>query len=234
MSIFDIDLKKESEQLKEALIEALATVAREEIPPIIRSAKESTDAIVERASTELKESISLISREMNEHRRMTKDEVEALIHTAAQVLGEAIDQRMTRARDDASVFFTEKINALKAEFEDAAIRSRRTLYFNIGISMAAAMSMAIVGLLYKKASLGELDIFSTFRVLAISAGAGSGLYGILKLLRQWSTMSGAKRNIATITLSAAGLIRPNGAAGFFIISVLLFAAWAAMSFGNWS
>jgi uncharacterized membrane protein YagU involved in acid resistance len=77
---------------------------------------------------------------------------------------------------------TEKISHVKAELEDAAIRSRKTLYENIALSVAAAVAMAVVGIIYKKISLGQTGIRG---VIVFERFDGNFVHTITLLREYW-------------------------------------------------
>jgi hypothetical protein len=230
MGVFEIDLKGELGQMKGAVRD----VVRQDITPMIegaiRNAGQELSGVVDRASERLQGNIDALSREIHEQRRLTKDEIVVIIDIATARLGNAIDERVGKIRAEASALVIEKVELVKRELEDAARKSRRTLYANLAISIAAATAMAIVGLLYKKVSLGQLDPFVLFRILLLSASTGTGLFALLKWFAHWRVMNRSKRNAATIAMSYLGVLRPNGASRLALASVLLLAAWAYITF----
>lgn len=70
----------------------------------------------------------------------------------------------------------ERVAHLKKELDDAAVKTNRTLYANLAVSVAGALGMAVIGLVCKKLFLGELDLFATFRVLLLAAAAATGVF----------------------------------------------------------
>ena len=64
---------------------------------------------------------------------------------------------------------TENVAHLRTELEDAAVRSRKTLYFNLSVSVLTALLMAVIGVVYRKITLDQLDVYSLFRMLLMSS-----------------------------------------------------------------
>lgn len=230
MEFFKIDLSSEAAQIKTMAGE----IIDEKVAPMVRDAisqagSEFGDLVV-RASGELQTNIKVLSEEIHNQRRLTKDDITILIDYAAERIGKTIDERIAAAKEEASTLITEKIAHIRLELEDAAIRGRKTLWANIVFSVGAAVAMAAVGVVYRKITLGELDVFWLFRVLLLSAATGTGLFGALKMLNQWRAMNRSKKNAVTIALTYLGVARPNGAAGLFLVSLLLVAAWFILAF----
>ena len=90
--------------------------------------------------------------------------------------------------------------------------------------------MAVVGVIYKKISIGEVDIFTAFRVLLLSMATGTGIFSILKAINNWIALSKTKKNIAAVAINHLSVFRPNGTVGLFLLALLLFVAWYFASF----
>ncbi|WP_440028546.1 hypothetical protein [Chromobacterium amazonense] len=230
MGIFDVNLKPELEQLESAVGRVVDNKFAPLVERAIKQAGDSLNGVVLEASAQLQSNIQTLSGEIHNQRRMTREDIEGLIDYATIKIGESIDQRVERIRQETSVLLEEKIGMLKNELNDAAIRSRRTLYFNLCISIGAALLMAAIGLVYKKISLGQLDIFSLFRVLLLAAVVGTSAFSLLKLIGQWRGFNREKKNISVILVSYIGAMRPNGAIGYFMASIALAAIWVLVNF----
>lgn len=206
----------------------------ESLNPMIRGAIQQAgdelSQVVGKAGHEVKDSIAQLSREIHSHRSLTTEDLRGLVDYAAQKLASTIDERMQLAKAEATSFVTERIAHLRTELEDAAIKSRKTLYANLAISVTTALLMAVIGIVYKKISLGELDIFAAFRVLLLSAAAGTAMFSGLKTLQNWSSLNQSKKNAATVVLNQLAVFRPNGAVALFICSILLLVGWAFTTF----
>lgn len=219
------DWRYELGQVKEATKE----IVDEQLAPLLeRSITQAGDElgkVVSHAGEQIQQNIKLMSDEIHNQRRLTKDDIESLIDYAAERIGKTIDERIDTAKQEVSVLFTEKLSQIKIELEDAAKKSRKTLYFNLCMSIAAAVGMAVIGIVYKKISMGDLDLFTLFRVLLLSLATGTGLYAALRTLSQWRNMNRNKKNVVDIAVTHVGFLRPNGAIGLFVLSILLFVTW---------
>lgn len=230
MALFSTDWKKELEQVKSATND----IVKEQINPMIQGAIKQAgselNSVVTKAGDQIDESIKMLSQEIHSQRQLTRDDLIYLIDYSAEKLAKTIDDRMLQAKKEASAFLTEKISQLKIEMEDAATKSRKTLYANVAISIFGALLMAIVGIIYKKISLGEVDIFTAFRVLLLSMATGTGIFSVLKAVHNWIALNKNKKNIATVAINHLSIFRPNGAIGLFLLALLLFVAWYFASF----
>ncbi|WP_155845400.1 hypothetical protein [Chitinilyticum aquatile] len=230
MALINTDWSKELAQVKAAAGELID----EKVDPLVKSsltqAGQELSQVIFEAGKQVEANIKMLSEEIHNQRRFTKEELVILIDYASEKLASTIDERLAIAKAEASSLVSEKLAQLKTEFEDAAIKSRKTLYTNIALSVSAAIAMAIVGFIYKKISYGELDIFVVFRVFLLSTAVGTGLFSLLKAITHWQSLNRTKKNIATTLIGYAGSVRPNGAAGLFVISMLLIVIWFSLSY----
>jgi hypothetical protein len=230
MAIFTTDIKPELNQIKEAAKNLLDESINPMIKGAINQASEEINKAVEKAGQQIQTNINLLSTEIHDQRQLTRDDLIALVDYAAEKIGTTIDQRLLAVKLEATSFVTERVEHLKKELEDAAIKSRRTLYMNLAISMGSALAMAIIGIVYKKISIGELDLFAVFRVLLLSAATGTIMFAGLKSFHNWLALNKAKKNAATVVINHISVFRPNGAIGLFVVSILLLAGWFLASF----
>lgn len=215
MALINSDWSHEFNQLKEAAGELIDEKISPMLEGTIRQAGGELTSVVTQASVELQSNIKALSEEIHSQRRLTAEDIITLINYASEKIGKTIDERVAQ---------------IKEELEDAAIRSRKTLWANIALSVGAALAMAIVGIIYRKISLGELDIFWLFRVLLLSAATGTSIFAFLKGVSQWRALNQTKKNVATVALNYLGAIRPNGAGGLFFIALILAISWFLLTF----
>ena len=230
MAIFTTDLTGELNQIKGAAKDLVDQSVNPMIKGAIQQASEEINKAVEKAGQQIQANINLLSTEIHDQRQLTREDLMALVDYAAEKIGTTIDQRLLQAKLEATSFVTERVEHLKKELEDAAIKSRQTLYMNLAISMGSALAMAIIGIVYKKISIGELDLFAVFRVFLLSAATGTIIFAGLKAFHNWLALNKAKKNAAAIVINHISVFRPNGAIGLFIVSILLFAGWFLASF----
>ena len=228
MALFTTDLTGELSQIKKAVGEIVEDQLNPLISTAIRQAGQELTSTVGEASAQLQSNIDKISKEIESHRTITKDEIKDLINYATDQIAITVDARLKVARQETSELVLEKIDRLKSELQDAAVRSRKTLYVNVAISIAAALTMAAIGIVYRKIILDELDIFSLFRVFLLSAGTGTGLFALLKMIGSWRGLNPHKKNVTSVALGYIGVLRPNGAVGLFCLALVLAACWVLL------
>lgn len=239
MAIWKADLSSELGQIENALVrvsentlkpmlnESIAT-ASTQLDQVVDRASKSLNDVVAQAGEQLNASIERLSSEVHSHRSITKDDIKELIEFATNQMGTMLDQRISAMKEETSNLINDKTQMLRTELEDAAIRSRKTMYTNAAISIGAALCMAIVGFLYKQVSLDQIDLLSIFRIALLSLSVGSGIASILKIVQQWRSMSASKKNTTTVVISYLGVLRPNGAMGLFVLSVILLMGWGGL------
>jgi uncharacterized protein YjbJ (UPF0337 family) len=225
-----MDWRNELGQIKETIGEVVDTKLNPMIGGAISQASAELGNVVKEASDQLQANIVLLSNEIHDQRRVTKDDVKLLIDYAADKIGKTIDERIGVAKQELSLLVTEKVTHLRGELEDAAVRSRKTLFFNLTVSTLTALVMAIIGLIYRKITLNELDVYSLFRVLLFSSAVGTGLFSALKVFANWRSMNKTKKNVAAVAIGYLGILRPNGAVGMCVLSLLLLLCWGFVTF----
>lgn len=230
MALIKTDWRDELEQVKDAIGDVVDTKLNPLINGAISQASTELGSVVKQASDQLQTNIRLLSNEIHDQRRVTKEDVMVLIDYAAEKIGKTLDERIAVAKHEVSQLVTDKVTHLRSELDDAAIRSRKTLYFNLSVSVLTALAMAAIGLVYRKITLDQLDVFSLFRVLLLSSAVGTGLFSALKMFTSWRGMNRAKKNVAAVAISYFGILRPNGALGMCVLSVLLLVCWAFVTF----
>ena len=230
MALFTTDLSGELSQIQEAIGEVVDRKLNPMIGSAISQAGNELGSVVKQVSDQLQSNITLLSNEIHAQRRVTKDDIMLLIDYAADKIGKTVDERISVAKQEVSQLLTEKIAHVRGELEDAAVRSRKVLYFNLSVSVLTALIMAVIGVLYRKITLDQLDIFSLFRVLLLSSAAGTGLFSALKLFTTWRGMNRSKKNVAAIAIGYLGILRPNRALGLFVLSLGLLLSWVLVSF----
>ncbi len=182
------------------------------------------------ASEKIEHNVSLLSREVHNHRSITMEEVRALIDYSADKFGTMVDQRVAVIKAEVSDLINQKTEKLKQELEDAATRSRKTMYTNAAISCGAAAIVALFSFVYRRTTAGELDPYIVFRASLLGCATFSTVLGLLKALQRWRGMALVKKGVATVALGYLGVLRPNGAAGLFALSLFMLACWAGLQF----
>ncbi|MFZ6770500.1 hypothetical protein ACO0LM_25875 [Undibacterium sp. Di26W] len=232
MAFDPLKLKNASEHFENSL----NRVIDERVAPLVdRSinhvSKELSD-VIRQAGEQVDRNIALLSDEIHNQRSMTKDDIKSLIDYSTAQIGAAIDQRILAIKHETSTLINEKVDMLKCELEDAAVTSRKTMYANVAISIGAAFIMAMIGLIYKKVSLGEVNLLNVFRVSLLSCATFTFVLSGLKVIQRWRGMKRAKKGVATVALGYFGVLRPNGAGGLFLLSLALLAGWIWLYLGH--
>ena len=219
------DQRRMTKEELEVLIESATAKLGANMSVVVADAGTQLNSVVANAGERLNESIKQLSAEVHDHRRITKDDIFELIDYATARMGETLDQRISTLKTETSNLITEKTQMLKLELEDAAIRSRKTIYTNVAASVGGAILVALLSLVYKKVSLGQIDMLVVFRICLVSLAVGSGISSVLKMAQRWKEMNQAKKGITTVMIGYLGVLRPNGAMALFGLSVALLLGW---------
>lgn len=228
---FDLlNLKEASNNFEESL----SRVIDQRVAPLVDKSIQQVSAelseVIKEAGAQVDRNIALLSEEIHNQRSITKDDIRELIDYSAGQIGAALDERILSIKHEASSLINEKVELLKAELNDAAIASRKTMYANVAIAIGAALVMAFIGLVYKKVSLGELDLLNVFRISLLSCATFTFVLFALKGFQRWRSMKQAKKGVTTVAIGYLGVLRPNGAGGLFLLSLILLAGWAGLYF----
>lgn len=228
---FDLlNLKEASNNFEESL----SRVIDQRVAPLVDKSIQQVSAelseVIKEAGAQVDRNIALLSEEIHNQRSITKDDIRELIDYSAGQIGAALDERILSMKHEASSLINEKVELLKAELNDAAIASRKTMYANVAIAIGAALVMAFIGLVYKKVSLGELDLLNVFRISLLSCATFTFVLSALKGFQRWRSMKQAKKGVTTVAIGYLGVLRPNGAGGLFLLSLILVAGWAGLYF----
>ncbi|MFZ6657086.1 hypothetical protein [Undibacterium sp. TJN19] len=232
MAFDPLNLKKASSHFEDSLNRVIDERVAPLVDRSIHQLSNEVSEVIRQAGEQVDRNIALLSDEIHNQRSMTKDDIKALIDYSTAQIGAAIDQRIVAIKHETSTLINEKVDLLKCELEDAAVNSRKTMYANVAISIGAAMVMALIGLVYKKISLGEVNLLNVFRVSLLSCATFAFVLSVLKVIQRWRSMKRVKKGVATVAISYLGVLRPNGAAGLFLLSLLLLAGWAWLYLGK--
>ena len=102
-------------------------------PPLLASAELGN--VVKQASDQLQTNISLLSDEIHDQRRVTKDDIKLLIDYATERIGKTIDDRIGVAKQELSLLVNEKVAHLRSELEDAAVQSQNPILQLVGFHL---------------------------------------------------------------------------------------------------
>lgn len=228
---FDLlNLKEASNNFEESL----SRVIDQRVAPLVDKSIQQVSAelseVIKEAGAQVDRNIALLSEEIHNQRSITKDDIRELIDYSAGQIGAALDARILSMKHEASSLINEKVELLKAELNEAAVASRKTMYANVAIAIGAALVMAFIGLVYKKVSLGELDLLNVFRISLLSCATFTFVLSALKGFQRWRSMKQTKKGVTTVAIGYLGVLRPNGTGGLFLLSLLLLAGWAGLYF----
>lgn len=230
MAVFKTDWSDELQQVKATTRD----IVDQQLSPMINTALgragRELKGVVSEASDRLQDTIQQLTDEVHSHRQLTSEEIIRLIDYATERIGNAVDARLINAKKEASDFVIEKVDHMKAELAEMALSSRRTLYKNLAVSLAATFGMAFIALGYKKLSTGELDLMTIFRGVFLSASAGAALLGCLRALTRWRAMTTSRRNALAVAITHLSVLRPNGALGPFLLALAMLLGWFCVTF----
>lgn len=193
---------------------------------------ETVDTSIQTASSKIQEHIDAIGAEVSKQRSLTKHDIELLIDYAAEKFGSAIDARIEKAKAETASLVTVKIGEVRQQLTDATNEQKRVAVRNATVSVAAAIIIGTISLLYKKLFHGELDLLTVFRAILLSWACGHGIWLLSKYMTEYLQSGRIKKNILLAGAQYLGVFRLKGAIGHIILFITVVTLWATLNF--WS
>jgi hypothetical protein len=190
----------------------------------------TVDSSIQKASAEIQDHIEKIGSELNDQRRVTKDDIEGLIRLAALEFGNALDTRVEKAKSEIASLVTEKIAEARGQLSAAADEQKRTAIRNAVVAVFAAIIVGVISLIYKKLFHGEIDLLSIFRAVLVAVGCGQIVWLMQKYVISYLQLSKTKRSVFVVGAQYIGAFRPRGAMAQMLLLVVVLGLWALLNF----
>ena len=187
---------------------------------------------VKLAGQQLNDTVTQISAEIHEQRKLTKDDIQGLVDYAALKFGETLDSRIEKLRLEASTLVTQKISQVRTELTEAANEQKRVAIRNAAVAVCASLLVGMVSLFYRRYLHGDIDLIDVFRSFMLAMAVGYALWLIFKHVGTYLQASRFKRNAVIAGLGYFNALRPKGAVGQVFILVLIVALWALSTFSS--
>ena len=188
------------------------------------------DTSIQKASLEIQNHIDRVGSEINNQRNLTKNDIENLIDYAAQKFGNALDERIEKAKAETASLVTEKIAEIRQQLTDATNEQKRVAVRNATVAVSAAIIIGVISLLYRKLFQGELDLLTVFRAILLSFACGHGIWILSKYITEYLQSSRTKKNVILIGAQYFGVFRLKGAIGHVLLFIAIVALWALLNF----
>lgn len=187
---------------------------------------------VKLAAQQLNDTVTQISAEIHEQRKLTKEDIQDLVDYAALKFGETLDSRIEKLRLEASTLVTQKISQVRTELTEAANEQKRVAIRNAAVAVCASLVVGMVSLFYRKYLHGEIDLMDVFRSSMLAMAVGYALWLVFKHVGSYLLSTRFKRNAVIAGLGYFDALRPKGAIGQVLILLLIVAIWALTTFGS--
>ncbi|OYZ84675.1 MAG: hypothetical protein B7Y03_02400 [Polaromonas sp. 24-62-144] len=184
------------------------------------------------AGKQLNDTVTQISAEIHEQRKLTKDDIEGLVNYAALKFGETLDSRIEKLRLEASTLVSQKISQVRTELTEAANEQKRVAVRNAAVAVCASLMVGMVSLFYRKYLHGDIDLLDVFRSSMLAMAVGYTLWLLFKHVGAYLQSSRFKRNAVIAGLGYFDVLRPKGAVGQVFILGLIVAIWALTTFSS--
>lgn len=187
---------------------------------------------VKLAGQQLNETVTQISTELHEQRKLTKEDIQELVDYAALKFGETLDSRIEKGRNELSQLVTQKIAQVRAELTEAANEQKRVAIRNATVAVGASLIVGFVSLFYRKYLHGEVELMDVFRSSMLAMAVGYALWLLFKHAGAYFQASRFKRNAVITGIGYLDVLRPKGAIGHVVVLAVMVAVWVASTFGG--
>lgn len=208
------------------LEEVVANWLKEEI----EHAEQVIQRSIEKAGQEIRSSVELIGGEVASQRTLTVADLQGLVDYAAASMAAALDSRIEKAKLEVSTLVTDKLSEIRAEMSDVATMQKRAAIRNATFAVLVAVVVAVVSAVYKSAAGGGIDLYSTFRVILATAGAGHVAWLLAKYVSNYMTASKLKKDAAFYASHLLGAFRIKGIGMHLAVLSGIVACWAYVTF----
>jgi len=234
----EMDYARESlEQVSRTAIEQAAEKLNGVVQDGVKEASGELREAVLGASREVDNKLDKISAELHSQRQFTKDDVIELVDYAAEKLGATIDARVGVMKAEITALVQDRVEYLKREVDSFFIqrqqdlaRERRRLIANILIAVVASVVMGGLSLMYHRALLGGMDMYSLFRVVFLSLSGGYAVYLLVKLVLKYRSMAEHKKDLVFLAMKYWGVLRPESVFGHVLLILVLIVFYAVLFF----
>lgn len=196
----------------------------------IEHAEQAIQRSIERAGHEITSSVMLIGREVASQRTLTVADLQGLVDYAAASMAAALDSRIEKAKLEVSTLVTDKLTEIRAEMSEVATMQKRAAIRNATFAVIVAVAVAVVSAVYKSAAGGGIDLYSTFRVVLVTAGAGHMAWLLAKYVSNYMTASKLKKDAAFYASHLLGAFRIKGIGLHLAVLSGIVACWVYVSF----
>ncbi len=221
-------LKEAAETSIERAGDKLSNVARESIGEASAELRE----VVLATSREVDAKLDKISQELHAQRSFTKQDIEQLVDYAATRLGDTLDERIVKMKQETADLVQEKVELFKREVDGFFVqrqqdlaRERRRLAINLLIAGGASLVAAWVSWLYQSSGNAQFTLFTVFRTVFAALTAGYLVYFLVKLAGRYVKMSEHRKDLLFLSMRYWGFLRPQSLFAHLMLVLLLISGW---------
>ena len=187
---------------------------------------------VKLAGQQLNETVTQISTELHEQRKLTKEDIQGLVDYAALKFGETLDSRIEKGRSELSQLVSQKIAQVRSELTEAANEQKRVAIRNASVAVGTSFLVGLVSLFYRKFLHGEIELMDVFRSSMLAMAVGYFLWLLFKHAGTYFQSTRFKRNAIITGIGYLNILRPKGAIGQIFILALIVFVWISATFSS--
>ncbi|HEU4709191.1 MAG TPA: hypothetical protein VFS17_07765 [Methylophilaceae bacterium] len=187
---------------------------------------------IEHFGSRLEEAIQKAGHEFSSQRQLTKEDMQQLIRYAAEQFGEALDQRIEKARDEAKHLIQSQIVEIREQLTEAANEQKRATFRNASVAIGATIIVAMVSLFYNRYFHGEMNLVAIFRSLFLALAAGYAVWMVFRFIQSYVQAPKFKKNAIILGVRYFEVLKPKGAIGHLLAFLLIICVWLMLNYSD--
>jgi len=177
----------------------------------------------------LEKAIEKTSEEINKHRDLTKTDLEDLIVFARREFGNALDERIEKAKLETSELITSKLTEFKTQLSEAADNQKRATIHNVTAGVCGAVLVSLISLVTKKTGADGLQAVDIYRTIMASVAGGYAAAVAFKFIKNYLASPSITRNSVIIGAAYIEVLKPKAAGPHLMIFATSLLGWIVLN-----
>lgn len=187
---------------------------------------------IEHFGSRLEEAIKKAGHEFSSQRQLTKEDMQQLIRYAADQFGNALDQRIEKARDEAKHLIQSQVMEIREQLTEAANEQKRATFRNASVAIGATIIVGLLSLLYNRYFHGEMNLVDIFRSLFLALAAGYAAWMAFRFVQSYFQAPAIKKNAIIVGVRYFEVLKPKGAIGHLLAFALIVCVWLLLNYSD--
>ncbi len=177
----------------------------------------------------IEEAIGKASDEISKQRGLTKVDLEELIVFASVQFGDALDQRIEKAKHETGELISAKLTEFKTQLSDAAEKQKKATIRNATVGVCGAILVSVISLLTKKSGADGFNAIDVYRTVMAAIAGGYLAAIIFKFARTYLETPEIKKNSIIAGASYIDALKPKALGPHLVIFATALLGWAILN-----